>query len=111
MRRENLQHMFAVLWLKMRLHLDGHFESIRCAYRYTVCLRNRFFSVIVQVLQTKTIISGYGTHFWNEEIEAFSHHPDVLFGVVPCLYALLIRPVHMTPMNAILFQTNQEEDR
>ena len=48
------------------------------------------FSVILQVLQTKTIISRYGTHFWNEGIEAFSHHPDILFSIVPCLYALLI---------------------
>ena len=69
----------------------------------TPCAMKQVFSVIVQVLQTKTIISGYGTHFWNKEIEAFSHHPDILFGIVPCLYALLIRPVHMAPTNAILF--------
>ena len=37
MRHDNLQHMFGVLWPKMRLHLEGHLESIRCAYRYTVC--------------------------------------------------------------------------
>ena len=102
--------MFTALWPKMRLHLDGHFESTRCLPIHRV-LQNRFFSVIVQVLQTKMIISGYGTHFWNEEIKAFSHHPDILFGIVPCLYALLIRPVHMAPTNAVLFRTNQEEDR
>ena len=57
------------------------------------------------------IISRYGAHFWNEEIEAFSHHPDLLFGVVPCVYAILIRSVHLAPTNAILFSTDQEEDR
>ena len=74
-------------------------------------LRDWFLSVAVQVFQTKTIISGYETHFWNEEIEAFSHHQDILFGIVPCVYALLIRSIHMAPMNAILFPTDQEEDR
>ena len=34
--------MFAALWPKMRLHLEGHFESIRCAYRYTVCYETGF---------------------------------------------------------------------
>ena len=74
-------------------------------------LRDWFLSVIVQVFQTKTIISGYGTHFWNEEIKAFSHHPDILCGIVLRVYALLIRSVNMAPTNAILFQTDQEEDR
>ena len=74
-------------------------------------LRNRFFSVIAQVFQTKMIISGYGTHFWNVEIKSFIHHPDILFSIVPCLYALLIQPIHMAPTNAVLFRTNQEVDR
>ena len=34
--------MFAALWLKMRLHLDGHFESICCAYQYTICYETGF---------------------------------------------------------------------
>ena len=42
MQRDNLQHMFGVLWPKMRLHLEGHLESIRCAYRYTVCYETGF---------------------------------------------------------------------
>ena len=32
MQHDNLQHMFGVLWPKMCLHLEGHLESIRCAY-------------------------------------------------------------------------------
>ena len=42
MQRDNLQHMFAALWPKMRLHLEGHFKSIRCAYRYTMCYETGF---------------------------------------------------------------------
>ena len=42
MKCDNLQHIFAVLWPKMRLHLECHFESIRCAYRYTVCYKTGF---------------------------------------------------------------------
>ena len=37
MRWDILHHMFRVLWPKLRLHLEGLLESIRCAYRYTVC--------------------------------------------------------------------------
>ena len=74
-------------------------------------LRDQFLSATVQVFQTKTIISRYGTHLRNEEVEAFSHHPDILFGVVTCVYALFIQSIHMAPTNAILFPTDQEEDR
>ena len=42
MRQDNLQHMFAVLWPKMRIHLEGHFESICCAYQYTACYETGF---------------------------------------------------------------------
>ena len=42
MRRDNLQHMFGVLWPKLQLHLEGHLESICCAYRYTVCYETGF---------------------------------------------------------------------
>ena len=42
MRRDNLQHMFGVLWPKLWLHLEGHLESIYCAYRYTVCYETGF---------------------------------------------------------------------
>ena len=42
MRRDNLQHMFGVLWPKLQLHLEDHLESIRCAYRYTVCYETGF---------------------------------------------------------------------
>ena len=42
MRCDNLQHMFRVLWPKLRLHLEGHLESICCAYRYTVCYETGF---------------------------------------------------------------------
>ena len=34
--------MFTALWLKMRLHLDGHFESIHFAYQYTICYKTGF---------------------------------------------------------------------
>ena len=57
------------------------------------------------------IISRYGEDLRNEEVQGFGHHPDILFGTVPCVYALLIQSVRMAPANAILFPTDQEEDR
>ena len=48
MRRDNLHHMFSALWHKMRLHLDGHLESIRCAYRYSVCYETGFIVLLYQ---------------------------------------------------------------
>ena len=74
-------------------------------------LRDWFLSATLQIFQTKMIISGYGAHLRNEEVEAFGHHQDIHFGVVPCVYALLIQSVHMAPTNAILFPTDQEQDR
>ena len=42
MRRDNLHHMFSALWPRMRLHLNGHLELIRCAYQYSMCYETGF---------------------------------------------------------------------
>ena len=42
MQHDNLHHMFSSLWPKTRLHLEGHLESIHCAYRYTMCYETGF---------------------------------------------------------------------
>ena len=63
MRRDNLQHMFAALWPKMRLHLEGHFESIRCAYRYTVCYETSFLVLLYRYSRPRQLSPDMGHIF------------------------------------------------
>ena len=109
MRCDNLQHMFAALEDEASFGRSFQIHLLRLPIHSV--LQDWFLSATLQIFQTKTIISRYGAHLRNEEVQAFSHHPDILFGIIPCVYALLIRSVHMAPTNAILFPTDQEQDR
>ena len=63
MRRDNLQHMFGVLWPKMRLHLEGHLESIRCANRYTVCYETGFLVLLYRYSRPRRLSPDMETIF------------------------------------------------
>ena len=107
MQRDNLHHMFSALWPKMRLHLDGHLESICCAYQYSVCYETGFIVLLYQYSRPRrfspdmehifgmrrsnlsTIIQTFSTVLYNVSLPYLSD-PSIWHQRMP-YYAKLIQ--------------------
>ena len=103
MRHDNLQQMFGVLWPKMRLHLDGHLESIRCAYRYTVCYETGLLVLLYRYSRPRRLSPDMEHIFgmWRLKLSAIIQTFSLALYHVSMPY--LLDPSHLTSTNAILF--------
>ena len=102
--------MFSALWPRMRLHLHGHLESIRCTYRYSMCYETDFLVLLFQYsrprqlspdmehifgmrrLKLSTIIQTFSTVLYNVSLPYLSdpsiwhqgmlYYADSLWGFI-----------------------------